>query len=225
MESQLRTRTRRVGGFSFIEILVVMSIIAVLTSMVVVMVPMILEQGRITQSKDNVRTIITFMIARRTSRSNAGWPPYNGKNFVLDVVATGQLDARNPQNLEVLFSPGDVLCRLDLVDEAEWANVTPKALKNGLDCSRLTSYAGRSNAERHGLITPDQEKRGVMILCDDDEGPLHHPAGIVAGYSNGGARFLEWADLDLGVPADPDDPDPFLGDAAENDELARMWGR
>jgi prepilin-type N-terminal cleavage/methylation domain-containing protein len=220
---QTRTTPRQTRGFSFIEILVVMGIIAVLTSMVVVLVPGIQEQARITKSRSNVGSILTLMLGRRTARSG-GWPPYNGKNFTLDVVATRQLDPRNPQNLEVLFSPADVLYRLESVDIERYQALTPAALRQGGDHANLTSYAGRRNAERAHLITPDQEKIGTMVLCDDDDGPLHHPGGLVAGYTHGGARFLEWADLDMSPPSDPDEPAPFLGDAAPVEALASLWG-
>ena len=211
-------------GFSFIEILVVMGIIAVLTSMVVVLVPVINERARITQSQSNVGNLLKLMLARRTARAG-GWPPYNGKSFVLDVVATRQLDPRNRQNLEVLYSPGDVYYRLENVETERFLAVTPKALRDGVDCGPLTSYAGRRNGEREHLISPDQERMGTLVLCDDDVGPLHHPAGIVAGYTNGGARFLEWADLDLTPPSDSDHPEGFLGDTAEAEALASLWGQ
>ena len=225
--SPASTRGRGVAaqaGFSFIEILVVMGIISVLVSMVVVLIPNIQERGRRTKSKDNVRSMITMMIARRTERTTGGWPPYNGKNFTLSLIATNQLDRRNSQNLEILFSPGDTLYTLEKADQDRYKDVNKKALKNGTDFHELTSYAGRRNADREFLITPDQEKMGTMLICDDDEGPLHHPDGVIAGYSNGGARFMEWEDLDMMPPENPDDPEEFLGDNASNEELMKMWG-
>ncbi len=64
----------------------------------------------------------------------------------------------------------------------------------------------------------------TMVICDDDDGPLHHPDGIVAGYSGGNAIYLSWEDLDLAPPDDPDDPEEFLGDASEHHELVRIYG-
>ena len=205
------------SGFSFIEILVVMGIISVLVSMVVVIIPMVQERSSRTKSTDNVKQMVTLMIARKTSR---GWPRYNGKNSVLSLVATNQIDRRKKMNLEILFSPGDRLYSIEDVDIDRYKDITKKALKNGTDFHELTSYAGRRNAERDFLITPDQESMGTMLVCDDDDGPLHHSAGIVAGYSNGAARFLEWEDLDLSPPEDADNPDEFLGDAGEGDLMA-----
>ena len=217
---KLRMGSRQ-RGFSFIEILVVMGIISVLVSMVVVLIPMVQEKSRQSKSTDNVKSMLTHMVSRRTSRG--GWPRYNGKNFVLSLVATNQIDRRNKMNLEMLFSPGDVLYKLEDVDLDRYKDITKKALKNATDFHELTSYAGRRNDERDFLITPDQESLGTIIICDDDDGPLHHPDGIVAGYSNGGARFLEWEDLDMSPPEDADNPDEFLGDAGEG-ELMKLYG-
>jgi prepilin-type N-terminal cleavage/methylation domain-containing protein len=222
-----RVRTRREAGFSFIEILVVMGIISVLVSMVVVLIPNLQERSRQTKSKDNVKNMVTMMLGRRTQKTTGGWPPYSGKNFVLSLVATRQIDIRNPQNLETLFSPGDAVFTLERTDKDRYKDVTKDALKNGTDFHELTSYAGRRNGpnDREYLITPDQEKIGTIIICDDDEGPLHHPDGIVAGYTNAAVRFLEWEELDMLPPEDADNPDEFLGDAASHPMLQAMYGR
>jgi hypothetical protein len=61
----------------------------------------------------------------------------------------------------------------------------------------------------------------VPIICDDDEGNLHHPKGLVMGYTDGSVRFVEWRDLDM-VPPEEDAGqivDPFLGDDASVDIL------
>jgi len=217
-------KSSRQAGFSFIEILVVMGIISVLVSMVVVLIPNIQEQSRRTKSKDNVRTMITLMIGRRTAKVSGGYPPYNGKNFVLSLVATGQLDRRNKQNLEVLFSPGDQLYTMEKVDLDRYKDVKKSALKQDADFHELTSYAGRRNRDPEHLITSDQEKQGTMMICDDDDGALHHSDGIVTGWTNGSTRFMEWEELDMLAPEDPDHPDPFLGDDSENEYLQHMWG-
>ncbi|MDF1702646.1 MAG: type II secretion system protein [Planctomycetota bacterium] len=212
----------RQAGFSFIEIVIVMAIIGVLATMVVALVPMIQERGRQTKSRDNVRNLTMYMIDRRTGKVSGGWPRYNGKNFVLSVVATNDLDRRRKENLEMLFSPGDVLYTLEDVDEKRYEEINKKSLKDG-DFHELTSYAGRRNQERDFLITPDQEKIGTLLICDDDDGPLHHPDGIVCGYTGGDVRYKEWAEFDMSKP-DPDNPDEFLGDASSNEELQRVLG-
>jgi prepilin-type N-terminal cleavage/methylation domain-containing protein len=218
-------RLRGEAGFSFIEILVVMAIIAVLATMVVALVPVITEKGNQTKSKDNVKNIITLMLTRRTGKVSGGWPRYNGKNFVLSVIATGDLDQRRKENLEMLFSPGDVIYTLEDTDLTRYKDVTRTSLKSNGDFHELTSYAGRRNQERDFLVTPDQEKMGTMIVCDDDDGAVHHPDGLVCGYTSGDVRYLEWFEFDMQKPEDPDNPDEFLGDASSHDELQKMLGR
>lgn len=218
-ESTVHHRHRTQRGFSFIEILVVMGIIAVLVSLVVVVVPNIQEQARIRKSQANVSNMLQLYLGRGTG---ADWPRYNGKNFVLSLVATGQIDPRNPHNLETLYSPGDVLYKLDLVEVERYKDITKADLRKGTDNHDLTSYAARRNAEREHLITPDQMKMGTLVLCDDDDGPLHHPAGLVTGWSNGAARFMEWNELGILAPEDKDNPDPFLGEAASTNELRKV---
>ena len=104
---------RRQAGFSFIEILVVMAIITVLVGAVVVVIPRVLESSRQTQSINNVRNMLDLMINRQVKK---GWQPFNGKNFVLYLVAANEIDRRNKQNLEVFFSPGDRQYMLNKID-------------------------------------------------------------------------------------------------------------
>jgi prepilin-type N-terminal cleavage/methylation domain-containing protein len=218
--------SRREAGFSFIEILVVMGIITVLVSMVVVVVPMIQEQGRRTKSRDNVRTIILYMSEGTTSVGD--WPPYNGKNFVLSVIATNKLDRENTDNLAVLFSPGDGEYTLKAVDKKDYLAVTPEALKGEghEEFLRLTSYAGRRNRDKGHKLTAKELERNALIICDDDDGPVHHAKGMVLGYSNANVKFATWSDLGISAPANDEDPKGLLGDeaptTANGEELKHM---
>jgi hypothetical protein len=137
-------------------------------------------------------------------------------------VENEQIDIRNPQNLEILFSPGDENYKFGKVTVDRYKEITKAALKSGQDFHELTSYAGRRNADKDYLITPDQMKQNTIVICDDDDGPLHHPDGIIAGYSNGNVRFMEWEDLGMRKPEDADHPEPFLGDQASNDNLRKL---
>jgi prepilin-type N-terminal cleavage/methylation domain-containing protein len=212
---------RREAGFSFIEIMVVMGIITVLVSMVVVVIPRINETANQTKSKDNVSTIITMFLSEGPSVSS--WPSVNGKAFTLWPVASGKIDKRNVKNLEVLFSPGDGNYKLSDVPESEWAEVTKNGLRDGTtNFAKYTSYAGRRNKEKEFKITSDELSKGTLVLCDDDDGPLHHGGGLVVGYSNRRTDFLDWSDLGISAPENEKDPAGLLGDGAGNDELKQM---
>jgi type II secretory pathway pseudopilin PulG len=214
-------QSRREAGFSFIEIMVVMGIITVLVSMVVVVIPTITEKANQTKSKDNVKSIITMYLAEGTAISS--WPPANGKAFVLWAVASGKIDKRTPKNLEVLFSPGDGNYTLENAGVEAYGEVTKQALKDGTqDFAKLTSYAGRRNKEREHKISADDVKRGVIVICDDDDGPLHHPGGLVVGYTNSRVEYLDWDALGVDPPENEKEPTGLLGDSAQNDELKHL---
>lgn len=218
---RLKKQNRTERGFSFIEILVVMGIISVLVSMVVVIIPTIQENAAQTKSSDNVKQLSTMMLARAVKK---GWKtfPYSGKNFTLAPIAHKDLEASEASNRAVFFSPNDILDGNTAEDEV-WNSITKKSLKQGAeDYSDCTSYAGRRNGEREYAITASDMKKGVIILADDDVGPLHHPAGFVAAYSNGRAAFVEWDEYGLTEPEDDRNYDPWLGENAKNDDLAAL---
>ncbi len=214
---------RRQAGFSFIEILVVMAIISVLVSMVVFVVPMIQENTRRTKSSDNVQQMIKYYIADGAGVSKP-WPPYNGKNFVLWLVAAGKVDKRDDKQLQALFSPGDTNFGWEGSGGLKaYAALTKESLRTeNSELLKLTSYAGRRNATDGHKLTPDELSRGALCICDDDEGALHHPKGLVIGYVNGAAKFVEWTDLDMSAPADTNNPENTLGDQSPNADLKHM---
>jgi hypothetical protein len=195
-----------------------MGIIVVLMGMVAVIVPTVQENGRRTQSLNYVRQMAQLM-SERSMRKR--WPSYSGKSFTLSLVADGVIDPSEPKNLEIFFSPGDELYRLDRTDVSRYNEVTKQALRAGSDFHELTSYAGRRNdiADREFLITPAKLKKTVPIICDDDDGNCHHVDGLVMSYTDGAARFVEWGDIGMTKPEDPDQPEPFLGDNATVDYL------
>jgi len=166
----------------------------------------------IVKSKDNIRSMITLMIARRTERTTGGYPPYSGKNFVLSLVATNQLDRRNDQNMEILFSPGDKNLSLEKADKKLYKEINKKALKRGDDFSTLTSYAGRRNADMEFLITPSQEKMGTPMIAD-----LSFPDVAIVGFSNGAVREMTRKELGL----EKDDP-IAVGDESKSVLLQKL---
>lgn len=203
---------RSQAGFSFIEILVVMGIITLLTSMVVVVIPLIRERANQTKSKDNVGQLLKMLLDMSLDK---GYPDYNGKNFTLAPIAHGRLDPDAPGALEILFSPSDQ--GLKLGDPARYKEIKKDTLKNGTDYHELTSYAGRLNGVSNKecrLISSDQSAKGTLCLCDDDEGPLHHSSGIVVGFAGGKSDFWDWEQLEMSKPGgDARNPDPFIGEA------------
>lgn len=215
---QVAVRRRSESGFSFIEILVVMGIITLLTSMVVVVIPLITERANQTKSRDNVKSLLTYMLDMKLSKG--GYPPYSGKCFTLAPIAYGMIDPEGAGSLDVFFSPADQYLKLGKVDVARYKEVTKNALKSGTDFNELTSYAGRLNASKDCLLIDSaQAAKDTLCLCDDDDGPLHHSGGLVVGFSGGKSDFWDWDQLGMSKPSNTKNPDPFLGESASSDML------
>ncbi len=153
------------------------------------------DQAAITKSKDNIKTLLALILSRAPE---VGYPRFNGKNFVLSVVANDQLAHKsNPQNLSVLFSPGDKERSLANVNVAHYEKVTAASLKEGTDFDSLTSYAGRRNRDRSHLIMPTDLVRGTPLIAD-----LSFPEIALVGFSDGAVKTLTRSQLGLG-PLDP----------------------
>lgn len=212
------------AGFSFIEILVVMGIISVLVSMVVVVVPFIREKGKRTKSTDNVRTMILYYTGSGAGLEHS-WPGYNGKDFVLWLVATNKVSKDDDKSLEILFSPGDenyTFGKAIAGGRGIYKDLNKVALGTGnQNHLQLTSYAGRRNRDREHILSSAEQQKNGIILCDDDDGDLHHKDGLVCGYVGGAARFVEWDTLDMPKP-DEKHPEGLLGDNSPHPELKHM---
>jgi prepilin-type N-terminal cleavage/methylation domain-containing protein len=217
---------RNAAGFSFVEILIVMGIIAILASLVVALVPKIQEKARRTKSSDNVHNLVMNMLMDNDAGAVNKWPQANGKNFILWLVAKRKIDWRETRQLEMLFSPGDNNYTLEGVSpgKEKYKEVTIEALKGGSreDFLPLTSYAGRRNKEKEHKIDAEAVSRGTIVVSDDDDGPLHHPDGLIVGYSDGSARFMDWSELDIPAPEDTKNPSGLLGDNSPNKDLQHL---
>jgi hypothetical protein len=171
------------------------------------------RKAAIVKSKDNIRTLIMLMISRRTATVSGGYPRYSGKNFILSLVATNQLDRRNKANLEVLFSPADKKFSLKKAGVEAFKDVTKLSLKEGkMSFSNLTSYAGRRNGERAWMVTPDQEKVGTPLVAD-----LSFPDVAIVGFTNGSVKTMTRKELGLS----PDDA-IIAGDHSKSELLQKL---
>ena len=216
------TRRALQAGFSFIEILVVMGIISVLVSMVVVVVPFIREKGKRTKSTDNVRTMILYYTGSGAGLEHS-WPGYNGKDFVLWLVATNKISRDDDKQLGILFSPGDENYTFEKAGgRVPYKDLTKATLGTGnQNLLQLTSYAGRRNKEKEHILSAAEQQRNAIIISDDDDGDLHHKDGLITGYVGGAASFVEWSDLNM-APPDAKDPKGMLGDNSPNEDLKHL---
>lgn len=136
------------------------------------------------QCLNNVRMICTILDERAHEH---GWPPFEGKNFVLSLVADGVIEPGFEKNLEIFFCPRDAERLFSDIGVARYRELTPAALRERR-FPELTSYAGpllEGGVAAHA-------SRVVPIL-----GCRHHSDHVVIGYSDGTARSFDRSDLGL----------------------------
>jgi hypothetical protein len=136
-------------------------------------------------STNNMRQIATILAERS---AYGGWPKLTGKAFVLSLVASGVVDADNPANTQLFFSPADEERGAERVDPGRWQEVTKAALRAGEDFGDLTSYAGPARVVTAAVMG----KGPVPILAD-----LGFEDVVIVGFTNGSVRPMTREDLGL----------------------------
>jgi len=112
------------------------------------------------QAREDVRAMAIVLSERSIKR---GWPPWGGKNFVLALIAYDLVDARNPDNLKVLFpdrTPG-----FHVPPRDAYRQVTPETLGERR-FPLLTHVAGRRNDDPRYTLAPDANRtREPIVAC------------------------------------------------------------
>ncbi len=136
--------------------------------------------------------------------ADGAWPPYDGKNFVLSVVATSELEWRRRSRLDILFPTSGIP---DDVGPEDYAAITHDTLRSRR-FPHLTQIAGRRNTYPKWRTTVGWEDEGTPLFA------VRYQDGVVVAYSDGEVCFHARAELGLA----PDEPIRF-GDAAKSDLL------
>lgn len=181
---------KKESGFTLIEVLVVITIIATLAGLVSILIPRGTERANIEVCRQHVGQLVGLLEVADTTR----YPNHSGPNLLLWLVARGQIAGRDM--LENLFCPGDM--------EESFKDVGEEAYKD-LDLAKsgayghLTSYAARDQKDKkkrakRGSIPP------VVLVADDSE-DHHNKKGIVIGLTGGVAKWRDKLD-DYGLSKD-----------------------
>jgi prepilin-type N-terminal cleavage/methylation domain-containing protein len=166
---------RREKGFSLVEILVVITIMALLVTLVATSASNILDKSRVTACQKNLKDIAQNMILMkndRRQRGKKGWPKYKGIRFLLELT-TGS--ANNPrlayisgQKSKIFICPGT-----DDINTAEENDTPGSAYFDLEDIDTYTiSYAGRNQVD----FPIDRDRLGddAVLAADDNEGRANH---------------------------------------------------
>ena len=157
--------------------------------------PIVNERAMRSKSRDNMRSVLTLRLTKRID------VPLHGRNWILALVATGQVRASHRMNLEFLFPL--TVTGLDGVDLAEYQALTLDLLKTKR-FPHLTGYAGP------GPLEPGWDGPRPLI------GDLTSDDGASIGFSDGTVRWLDREELGLG------DDDPIRCGPASRAPLLRM---
>lgn len=197
-------------GFTLIEIMVVIAIIAGLIGTVAIIVPTMQEKQRKFQCQQNLSQLGQIFVSERSEK--AGKPKYDGQALWLSWRVTGKHIKEGQEN--VLLCPGDP--GISPVDTPE-----AKAAYNDIDLKSppadMCSYAAR-DFSAHNL--QNESKKVQIIGCDrngSDGQTAHHKNGLMIVFDDGSCRFVERDEL--GITGD----DPIVvGPSSSNEWLKQV---
>lgn len=152
-----------------------------------------INQGQET-SREQMKYIVSLFKSYRPQGGAPQWPALDGKNFVVWLVAIGQLEKGNEGPLKMLFSPADKTAKFP--GATAYAELTPEALTKAR-FGNLTTYAGRRNAAKDLAITASSPPATTALLAD-----LSFPDGALVAFLDGKVKYLNRRDLGL-APTDP----------------------
>jgi len=206
-------RRRRRGGFTLVELLAAMAILALLLGLSVTIVNKARAAGDETACSQQLRDIALTMQTWVDQRNNGKWPKERGIKFLLVPVKEGYITGEGlkkfacPGTNDETFDPADPTKTVGS-GLTDWDNLNP-------DC---ISYAGRD-----ALASPIQRSRleNEALAADDNwegqAGRSNHDGVVLMVYADGHVVKKDLADLkdqlpegQEWLPVGPDSPDEDL---------------
>ena len=196
MNAAAKRAVRRVqAGFTLVEILVVITIIAALISIVAAVIPQAQQANRKVQCANNLRNIGGMLVQRMTGK---GLGIKGGAAMLLNVYKLGMIKRGDEK---VFICPGDAITRGQNLDDPEFRKLYDSIDLNNID-PMMISYAGR-NRKTHPLKADSRDKQAWACDCQGADGRQgHHHAGLNVLYEDGSTVFQDTEFLGVG----PDDP-------------------
>ncbi len=181
---------RRDSGFTLIEILVVITIIAALVGMVTLVIPQGQEKKDLVTCMNNLNQIGGLLA---TLQAGKGYKEYSGAAFVLQVA-----DEVGDEDLKVFNCPGDKDAARPESGSAEFIAMFRKDmnLKEGKVEDKHCSYAG-PNFKDHPIPKAGAAAKETRLwACDKCRNGAAQHNGIVVLYTSTKVEKLEVADLE-----------------------------
>ena len=182
-------------GFTLVEILVVITIIAALIGIVAAVIPRAMEANRKLQCANNLKNIGAMLTERSTTK---GLGTRGGAAMLLQTYTLGMIRKGDER---VFLCPGDVSIRGQSIDDAEF-----KKRYETIDLDHIDpltcSYAGR-NRKLYRILPDAREKQAWACDCQGDDGRSgHHKSGLNVLFDDNSVVFMDHESLGL-QPEDP----------------------
>ena len=181
-----RSRARRVAaGFTLVEILVVITIIAALISIVAAVIPQAQQASRKVQCANNLKNIGTMLVQRMTSGKGMGTK--GGSAMLLYTYKLGMIRKGDEK---VFLCPGDIIVRQQNLDDPDFRKRYDNIDVNNIDPD-IISYAGR-NKKTHPIKADSREKQAWACDCQGaDMRTGHHQGGLNVLFDDGSVEFKD----------------------------------
>ena len=201
---------RRAQGFTLIEIMVVIAIIAGLIGTVVIVVPQMQERQRKLSCQQNLSGLGTMFVAMRSEKM--GKPAYDGQALFLSWRTKKNPIREGEEN--VLICPGDQGVTVPNTPELQKA-YDDIDLKN--PPTDKCSYAVRDFTNHQ--LSMDSGKKEI-IACDrqgSNGRTSHHQDGINVVFDNGQCIFMSKDELGFSA-----DSTIVVGPESPNEDLKKV---
>ena len=190
-----RARIRGEAGFTLVEILVVITIIAALIGIVAAVIPQAQQASRKLQCANNLKQIGGMLVERSTAK---GLGTRGGAAMLLNVYKLGMIRKGDER---VFLCPGDIIIRGQNIDDPEFRKKYEAIDLDHVD-PLLCSYAGR-NRKLYKILPDAREKQAWACDCQGDDGRTgHHKGGLNVLYDDASVVFMDRESLGL-QPEDP----------------------
>ncbi|MCK6479578.1 MAG: prepilin-type N-terminal cleavage/methylation domain-containing protein [Planctomycetes bacterium] len=183
------------AGFTLVEILVVITIIAALIGVVAAIIPQAQQASRKVQCSNNLHNIGGMLVQRQTGK---GLGTRGGSAMLLNTYKLGMIRKGDEK---VFICPGDKMTRSQDPESPDFLKRYENIDLDNID-PLIISYAGR-NRKNYPIRADSREKQAWACDCQGDDGRTgHHPGGLNVLYDDASVVFLDTEALGLGI----DDP-------------------